>query len=127
METRRLSEAELFESFVPPMRDISSLAIGKPGEPGLEGGVPNIWEYVAAVPVEDLRGHGTRPRFADHVVRSADGRWDLVHVATNTPNVHLVIVVDVPAGRIRGHHLLDLNEKYGVQPKPRPAEPGGST
>jgi hypothetical protein len=123
METRRLSEAELFESYVPPMRNISSLAISHTGSPGLAGGVLNIWPYVAAVPEEDLQGHGVRPEFVDYVFRSADGRWDLVHVATDTNNVHLVVVVDVPAGRVRGHHLLDLNAKYGVEPRRRPAEP----
>ena len=43
-------------------------------------------------------------------------------VATGTQNVHLVVVVDLVADRVYGHHLLDLNAKYGVVPQPRHAE-----
>ena len=125
METRRLSEDELRESYVPPMRDIGSRAAAYAGEPDLEGGGASIWPYVAAVPGEDLQGHGVHPRLVDCVFRSADKRWDLVHVGTNMQNVYLVIVVDIPAGRVHGHILLDLNEKYGVEPKPRPGLTNG--
>jgi len=33
---------------------------------------------------------------------------------TKTKNVYLTVVVDLQRDSIHGHHLLDLNEKYGV-------------
>jgi hypothetical protein len=44
-------------------------------------------------------------------------------VATGTQNVHLVVVVDLDADQVHGHHLLDLNAKYGITPLPMQAEP----
>ena len=48
------------------------------------------------------------------VYRDAAGRFDHVMVMTKTKNVYLVIVVDLTGDGIHGHHLLDLNEKYGL-------------
>ena len=33
---------------------------------------------------------------------------------TQTCNVFMAVVVDLPNDRILGHHLLDLNIKYGL-------------
>ncbi len=33
---------------------------------------------------------------------------------TKTKNVYLVVVVDLIANAVHGHHLLDLNEQYGL-------------
>jgi hypothetical protein len=37
-----------------------------------------------------------------------------VLVAGGTPNVFLVLVLDLPAARVLGHHLLDLNRLHGL-------------
>jgi hypothetical protein len=48
------------------------------------------------------------------VYRDATGRFDHVQVMTKTKNVYLTVVVDLQNNVIHGHHLLDLNKKYGV-------------
>jgi hypothetical protein len=123
MMVRRLSEPEFNATFVLPMRNLSSIAVdhGDDDAPTLDGGVLDIWPYVAAVPAADLVGETIRPEQVDSVYRSADGRWDHVMVSTDTQNVHLVVVVDLVNDCVYGHHLLDLNAKYGVTPKPRHA------
>lgn len=127
MVVRELSEAEFLATFVEPMRNLSAVAVNQGDDaPSLEGGVVGIWPYVAAVPAADLAGEKVRPEEVDGVYRSGDGRWDHVMVATGTQNVHLVVVVDLAADRVYGHHLLDLNAKYGVAPQPRHAEPGAA-
>lgn len=35
-------------------------------------------------------------------------------VECETPNVFLVLVLDVPARSVAGHRLLDLNQIYGL-------------
>jgi hypothetical protein len=37
-----------------------------------------------------------------------------VLVASQTPNVFLVLVVDLRQREVRGHHLLDLRKLYGL-------------
>jgi len=76
--------------------------------------VINIWPYVASVPSEELRGHQIWDQFVEYVYRDATGRFDHVLVMTKTTNVYLTIVVDLQNKCIHGHHLLDLNEKYGL-------------
>jgi hypothetical protein len=124
---RGLTEAEFLATFVEPMRNLSAIAVDHGDDiPSLEGGVVDIWPYVAAVPAADLCGEEVRPQAVDGVYRSGDGRWDHVLVATGTQNVHLVVVVDVAADRVHGHHLLDLNAKYGIARQPMQAEPGAA-
>ena len=115
MLVRLLSETEFLATFVEPMRSLSAIAVNRgDGTPGLEGGVVDIWPYACAVPAADLAGAEVQYEQVDGVYRSGDGRWDHVLVATATRNVHLVVVVDVAADRVYGHHLLDLNAKYAV-------------
>jgi hypothetical protein len=122
METRLLTEPEFQATFVMPMRNLSAVAVNhKDGEAGVEGGVIDIWPYVASVPAADLDGEVVRTEVVDGVWRSGEERWDHVLVATDTQNVHLVVVVDLVADQIFGHHLLDLNAKYGVARQPRRA------
>lgn len=78
--------------------------------------VIDIWPYVAAISVSDLHGHHIHDRFVECVYRNATARFDHVLVMTETKNVYLVIVIDLVEDRIYGHHLLDLNEKYGLVP-----------
>jgi hypothetical protein len=116
MQTRLLSEKEFRRTFVPPMRNISGRAIGQPDEPGIEGGVIDIWPYVDEIPESNLQGHNIQKQVVEYVSQSSDDRWDHVLIPTKTRNVYLVVVVDVPADLVYGHILLDLNKKYGIEP-----------
>jgi len=102
--TQQLDEAAFHATFIEPLRPITEAS-----NPPLD-----IWPYVHAVPSADLRGHQIWGEFVECVYRSADDRFDLVHVCTRTPNVFLVIVVDRARAAIHGHHLLNLNELYGI-------------
>jgi hypothetical protein len=104
METTNLSEKAFHATFAAPMRDVTQTATN----------VIDIWPYVASVPLADLRGHEIYDRFVEYVYRDGTGRFDHVLVMTKSKNVYLAVVVDLTRDRIHGHHLLDLNEKYGL-------------
>lgn len=99
-----LDEKQFQATFAAPMRDVTGEATN----------VIDIWPYVDAVPAEDLRGHQVYDRFVEYVYRDAAGRFDHVQVMTRTTNVYLTVVVDLRHDVVYGHHLLDLNEKYGI-------------
>ncbi len=104
MQTTLLNEKQFGATFAAPMRDVTREATN----------VIDIWPYVGSVPSRDLRGHEIHDQFVEYVYRDATGRFDHVQVMTKTKNVYLTVVVDRQHDMIYGHHLLDLNEKYGV-------------
>jgi hypothetical protein len=104
MQTTVLNEKQFLATFAAPMRNVT----------GETSNVIDIWPYVEAVPREDLRGHKIYDHFVKYVYRDATGRFDHVQVMTKTKNVYLAVVVDLQNDVIHGHHLLDLNEKYGL-------------
>ena len=104
MKTTLLDEKQFSATFAAPMRNVTSEATN----------VIDIWPYVDSVPSRDLRGHEVYDRFVEYVYRDALGRFDHVQVITKTKNVYLAVVVDLQHDAIYGHHLLDLNEKYGL-------------
>jgi hypothetical protein len=103
MKTTLLDEKQFLATFAAPMRDVTREAAN----------VLDIWPYVDAVPPQHLRGHEVYDQFVEHVYRDTTGRFDHVQVMTKTKNVYLTVVVDLQHDVIYGHHLLDLNEKYG--------------
>lgn len=108
MHTRLLSEAEFNETLAAPMRDVLATATN----------VIDIWPYVAAVPAAELAGHTVVEGVVEHVYRNPSSTFDHVLVFTRTPNVYLVVVVDLTADTIRGHYLQDLNREYGLPTPP---------
>ena len=107
--TSLLSEPAFLATFTAPMRDVTREA----------SNVIDIWPYVSSVRSEDLRGHEVYEQFVEYVYRDASGRFDHVLVMARTKNVYLVIVIDLTRDVIYGHHLLDLNEKYGLAARGR--------
>lgn len=75
----------------------------------------DIWPYVGSIPEGDLKGASFEVGAVELVYRSSDGQFDHVLVPTSRTNVYLVIVVSRPTRSIAGHHVLNLNEKYGLQ------------
>ena len=107
MQTRLLTESEFQATFASPMRDVSSAG----------DATVDIWPYVAAIPRPDLQGYAVAARSVEHVYRAAGDTYDHVLVPSETANVFLAIVVDLKHRKVLGHHLLNLNAKYG-QPTP---------
>lgn len=95
-----------------PMRDVINEAEN----------VIDIWPYVASVPPDDLSGHHVQHECVEHVYRAPDDRFDHVMVMTLTKNVYLVVIVDLIGDCLLGHHLLNLNDAYGL---PDPSAGGG--
>lgn len=104
MDTTLLTENAYHGTFADPMRDVTQEA----------NNVIDIWPYVSSVPVSDLRGYQIYDHFVEYVYRDATERFDHVLVMTKTKNVYLAVVVDLARHCIHGHHVLDLNEKYGL-------------
>ncbi|KAA0096219.1 hypothetical protein CIW49_21220 [Mycolicibacterium sp. P1-18] len=74
--------------------------------------VLDIWPYVDAV---DLGALGfTDLTDVRYVYRDASDRLDHVLIGTGNFNTVFVVVVDRILGVVKGHHVLDLNERFGL-------------
>lgn len=103
---RKLSDEEFKRCFSDPMRNVTADADGS----------VDIWPYIDGLDLGELG----IPSIGDvnHVYRDALGRYDQVLIGTGRFNALLVIVVDLNAKTVFGHHLLDLGTSYreGGQP-----------
>ncbi|WP_238020021.1 hypothetical protein KZZ52_10830 [Dactylosporangium sp. AC04546] len=98
---RLLTEAEYRATMEP-----EPIQIGPEDQPPFD-----FWPYFDEVPEEDLEGHDFSEgsvTYAWHMPRS-----NRQHVLVNceTPNVFLVLVLDLSTESVLGHYLLDI---YGV-------------
>lgn len=80
-----------------------------------EEGACDIWQYVEAIPESDFGEYCIGDNDVETVRRTGDQKFDHVLIPTNTKNVYLVIVVVLSNNRVLGHHVLNLNEKYGLE------------
>jgi len=74
----------------------------------------DFWPYFEAIPPEDFGGHDFSAGAVPYVWRMPESVYEHVLVECETPNVFLVLVLDVIGGSVVGHHLLDLNRLYGL-------------
>ncbi len=102
----RLTEAEYRATMGTPMTLVEGEDEVRP--------VP-LKDYFEAISDSDLEGHDFSDRNIEKVYREPRGHFVHVLIASRTPNVFLVIIVDEPNQTIHGHHLLDLNRLYGVE------------
>lgn len=58
----------------------------------------------------------------EHVYVAGDERHTHVMFNWGVANLYLVVVVSHEEDSVWGHHILDLNEKYGLTPTSQPAE-----
>lgn len=72
----------------------------------------DIWSYVDSIDQNDLGQ--IDPHDVSFVYRDDNGLWEHILIDTCIENVHLVVVIDRPNQAIIGHHLLNLNVKYGL-------------
>jgi hypothetical protein len=72
----------------------------------------DFWGYFDAIPEEDFGGHDFSAGRVEYAWRMPVHEHVLVNCGR--PNVYLVLVLYLDARRVAGHHLLDLNEIYGV-------------
>jgi hypothetical protein len=80
-----------------------------------EAGLPStFWTYIEAIAQEDFDGHDFSEGVVTNAWHSSEGRFEHVLIRCETPNVFLVIVLDLTEQEVYGHHLLDLNVLYGL-------------
>ncbi|GAA2864373.1 hypothetical protein Acy02nite_71660 [Actinoplanes cyaneus] len=101
---RRLSDEEFKATHVPEPEPVD-LDMAPPFD---------FWEYFEAIPPEHFGGHDFSEGRVPHAWNMPGTALQHVLVECETPNVFLVLVLDVPGGSVAGHHLLDLNRLYGL-------------
>ncbi|MFC0030206.1 hypothetical protein ACFFMM_11815 [Micromonospora chaiyaphumensis] len=74
----------------------------------------DFWPYFDSIPEDDFNGHDFSEVRVTYVWQSPDGAHQHVLVDCETPNVFLVLVLDLHACSVLGHFLLDLNRLYGL-------------
>jgi hypothetical protein len=104
-EPRLLTKDEFLACFAKPMQDMTAAPEA----------ATDLWPYVDYLHPASLGI--TQVGDVVQVYRDGRGRYDQVLIQTGTANVFLVIVVDLAARAVFGHHLLDLNIEYGTAPK----------
>ena len=73
-----------------------------------------FWSYFDSIPTEDFAGHDCSGGSVEWIYRARNGRYEFVHIDTETKNVFMVLVLDLTDQVVVGHHLLDLNRLYGL-------------
>jgi hypothetical protein len=109
MKTNLLSKIKFKETYGEKMINIT----GKEDEFSPDG-VIDIQPYVDSIPSTDLDGNELADMVVEAVYRSSNDKYDHILLITQTKNVFLVIVIDLVADCIHGHHLLNLNKEYGI-------------
>jgi hypothetical protein len=100
----RLSDGEFKATFGSPMRRLSL-----DQSPSFD-----LWRYFERIPVQDFEGNDRSAGSITHVWESPDRRFQHVLVNSEDKNVFMVIVLDVLASNVAGHHLLNVNREYGL-------------
>ena len=100
---KALTRAEFLRCFAEPMRNVTDTAEA----------TTDIWPYIDQLnpPMEGVANVGE----VAHVYRDGSNRYDHVMLETDKPDVFLVVIVDLSAGEVLGHHVLDLKIEYGLR------------
>jgi len=80
-----------------------------------EVAIVDIWGYIESISETDFDGFSMGDNEVQMVRRTGDMKYDHVLIPAETKNVYLVLVVDLAGLFIFGHHILNLNEKYGLE------------
>jgi hypothetical protein len=102
---RELSESEFHGTFAPPMRRLGANETFRP--------VP-LGEYVTECIVRHSLPTSREDIDIEHVYVAGDERHTHVMLNWGVANLYLVVVVSHDADSVLGHHILDLNDDYGL-------------
>ena len=102
---RELSDSEFHATFAAPMRRLGADESFRP--------VP-LGEYVSECISHHALPTSRENIQIEHVYVAADQRHTHVMLHYGIPNRYLVVVVAHDKDSVLGHHLLNLNEKYGL-------------
>lgn len=101
---RQLSEKEFEATFTPPMTDITATAEE----------IVDVWLYIEEVLASEYEGIDTDSWDVEYVYVNQSESHQHILINTGMENVYFVVVVDAHQKEIFGHHLLNLNQKYGL-------------
>ena len=73
----------------------------------------DFWPYFDSIPEADFGGHDFSAGRISYAWQMPGGVYQHVLVDCDTPDVFLVLVLDLPYAAVYGHHLLDLHRLYG--------------
>ena len=73
----------------------------------------DFWPYFDAIAVDDFGGHDFSAGQVSYAWQMPGGVYQHVLVDCDTPDVFLVLVLDLPSASVYGHHLLALHRLYG--------------
>ena len=102
MTPRLLDPQTVLSTFVHPMRRLTEVPRDE----------IEVWPYVDELGDDP---YGTDGNDIECVYRSADGRWDHVLIPSDAVPVYLVVVIDREHDEVLGHHVLTLNDQYGIR------------
>jgi hypothetical protein len=74
----------------------------------------DFWDYFEAIPPADFCEHDFSEGRVSYAYNMRGTTYQHLLVECETPNVFLVLVLDVTGRSVAGHHLLDLNRRYGL-------------
>jgi hypothetical protein len=104
--TKELSSEEFQKTFGKQMIDVTETS-----EP-----VINIWPYIEQLKNEKIvLPYVFENELVEKVARNADDNLEHVLLPTDRENIFIVIVVDLTAKTILGHHRLNLEKEYGFK------------
>jgi hypothetical protein len=103
MRTNLLTQEQFDATYGPTMTNVTFTA-----EPTVD-----IWPYVGLLVSEGtVLGLVHENTLVEKVYRNPDQQIDHILLPTAAQNVFVVVLVDVRAGNVYGHFVLDLNKKY---------------
>ena len=105
MKTHLLTDEEFQKTFAEPMLRV----------PTAEAPPFDFWRYFEAIATADFEHHDCSRQEVECVYRDASGQFEHVLVNSIKSNVFMVLVLDRIRNRVFGHHLLDLNQQYGLE------------
>ncbi len=101
---RLLTAAEFQGTFTAPMQRVTLDGASSPVA---------FWTYFDAIPPVHFAGRACAGQSVSHPWAEASGRFQHILVATDEPNVFVVLVLDLRECVVHGHRLLDLDREYG--------------
>ncbi len=103
--TTKLSESEYAQTMAGGMSNVTESA-----EPAVD-----IWGYVEELVRESVLLRYVLDNYlVESVYRDKAETYDHVLLPTDSPTRFVVLVIDIAAKSIKGHHSLDLQKAYGL-------------
>ena len=74
----------------------------------------DFWPDFDAIPTADFQGLDCSAGEVENAWKMSPGHDEHVLVGSEDHNVFMTLVLDLTAGSVHGHMLLDLNREYGL-------------